>query len=87
MYIIMAGSLFDSLFGPIDKSYCVWFYFLSVYFYIFFILAIIMFIMTALSTKKNDWKLYYYMFVVCAGHFLLYFQNRLMHSMCVGKFA
>lgn len=83
----MNNSLTDSLFGPIDKSYCAYFYYLSIFFYIYFLIIVFLYIFLAFTSRKADWNLFYYMLLACTTNFILYFQNRLLYSMCVGKFA
>jgi hypothetical protein len=73
----------DILFGPLSKQYCVYFYFLSIFGFILLAVFIISSIMVGLSKRKG---LDYYMQVVgiSLGYAIFYFQNRLLHSMCVG---
>jgi hypothetical protein len=73
----------DTLFGPLSKQYCVYFYFLSIFGFILLAVFIISSIFVGLSKRKG---LDYYMQVVgiALGYAIFYFQNRLLHSMCVG---
>jgi hypothetical protein len=73
----------DTLFGPLSKQYCVYFYFLSIFGFILLAIFIISSILVGLSKRKG---LDYYMQVVgiALGYAIFYFQNRLLHSMCVG---
>jgi hypothetical protein len=73
----------DTLFGPLSKQYCVYFYFLSIFGFILLAVFIISSIFVGLSKRKG---LDYYMQVVgiALGYGIFYFQNRLLHSMCVG---
>lgn len=73
----------DTLFGPLSKQYCVYFYFLSIFGFILLAIFIVSSIMVGLSKRKG---LDYYMQVVgiALGYAIFYFQNRLLHSMCVG---
>ena len=73
----------DTLFGPLSKQYCVYFYFLSIFGFILLAIFLISSIMVGLSKRKG---LDYYMQVVgiSLGYAIFYFQNRLLHSMCVG---
>lgn len=78
------SDIFDYLFGPLSKEYCVWFYFLSVLGFVllaFFLLSSIYF---GLSKRKGI-EFYLGLFSVAIGYAIFYFQNRLLHSMCVGK--
>uniref|UniRef100_A0A6C0DN89 Uncharacterized protein n=1 Tax=viral metagenome TaxID=1070528 RepID=A0A6C0DN89_9ZZZZ len=73
----------DTLFGPLSKQYCVYFYFLSIFGFILLAVFLISSIVVGLSKRKG---LDYYMQVVgiALGYAIFYFQNRLLHSMCVG---
>ena len=74
----------DTLFGPLSKQYCVYFYFLSIFGFILLAVFIISSIFVGLSKRKG---VDYYMQVVgiALGYAIFYFQNRLLHSMCVGS--
>jgi len=74
--------MMDMLFGPMDKIYCLWFLYLSMFGYVLFIIALLTFIFMAI-TRPRGFKFYFQMFLVCLGYFVFYFQNRLLHSMCV----
>jgi len=76
------NDLVYQLFGPMSKSYCDWFFYLSVIGFVYFVLAVILFLVLALTKKRNS-KFYFQMFMICLGYFLFfYFQNRLLYSMC-----
>ena len=72
----------DNLFSPLDKKYCVWFYFLEVFSYILFIIAMIGGIIYGIKNKKSS-EYYVTVFAACLSYFIMYFQNRLFYSMCV----
>jgi hypothetical protein len=73
----------DTLFGPLSKQYCVYFYFLSIFGFILLAVFLVSSIFIGLSKRKG---IEYYMQVVgiALGYAIFYFQNRLLHSMCVG---
>ena len=74
----------DYLFGPIGKEYCMYFYFLSVFAYILFIMALVSVMMMAMKGKvKNMLNA----FIVVFQPFLLYFVNRIFYSICVNSLA
>lgn len=76
------NNLTEMLFSPLSKEYCVLFYGYAVLSYIWFILILILSIVYGIKNKKGMW--YYF---VCAtsglAYFLIYFQYRLLYSMCV----
>jgi len=79
----MAGVM-DSLFGPLGREYCIWFYFLSVLAFISLLLFLLPALWRGISTKKDIW---YFLGVLTVSftYGLIYFQNRLLYSMCSGS--
>ena len=73
----------NQLFGPVSKSYCDWFYYLSIVGFVYFVASVILFILLLMYNKKKGSKVYINMLMVVLGYFLFfYFQNRLLYSMC-----
>lgn len=68
------------LFGPLPQQYCLYFYFLSVIGYVLMILALGFGIFSYFSNKK--FVGFGQLFMIVAGYFIIYFQNRLLYSMC-----
>ena len=77
----MNDDLVNQLFGPMSKFYCNYFFYLSVFWFIFFMIGLVSFLFLAL-TKKRSGNFYLQMFMGCLGYFIFYFQNRLLYSMC-----
>lgn len=77
-------SLNDQLFGPLGKNFCLYYYFLSV---IGFVLLVFIAISTLYIgiTKRKDGAFYLQMFMISFVYIMLYFQNRLLHSMCINS--
>lgn len=73
----------NTLFGPMDKFYCLWFFYLSVFGFVLFSIAFLIFLYMAITQRRTS-GFYFQMFMVCLGYFVFYFQNRLLHSMCMG---
>ena len=76
-------NMLDTLFGPLDKRFCNYFYILSV----IGMAMLLIFAVSALLvgiTKRKGFEYYMQMFTVVIGYGLFYFQNRLLHSMCAG---
>ena len=80
----MSSAWINYLFGPLDKSYCVYFYILSILFFISFIISLIT---VHIYLYKNYRKLNYSIistgFISFFNLLLLYFVNRLLHTMCI----
>lgn len=73
-----------TLFGPLGRDYCVWFYFLSILSFISFLFYIIPGII--LGMQKREGLKYYFSVAFLSSVFLInYFQNRLLHTMCMGS--
>ena len=76
-------NLADTLFGPLGKDYCIYFYYLSVIGFILLTLLVLSTLATGI-TKRKGIEFYLQMLSVAIGYLIFYFQNRLLHSMCVG---
>lgn len=75
-------NVMEDLFSPLSKKYCVWFYYLAVISYIFFIVGILGAVIYGVKHNKSL-GYYFTAFVASLGYFVMYFQNRLLFSMCV----
>ena len=71
----------DTLFGPLSKEYCVWFYFLSIFGFIMLAFFLISSIMYGI-TKNKGVDFYMNTIAISVSYLIFYFQNRLLHSMC-----
>ena len=76
------NNLLNQIFGPLDASYCNYFYYMSIFFF-----AILCFTMFNLARKLFSGKNVNVQecVIVLLQPFLLYFINRLYFSMCVGS--
>lgn len=77
----MSKSFNETVFGPLSKKYCMYFYYLSVLGYILFILAILSALYLFMTTKQSMAFLVQMLFA-SLGYGIFYFQNRLLYSMC-----
>jgi hypothetical protein len=75
-------NMIQLLFGPLDASYCNYFYYMSIFFF-----AILCFTAFNLAKKVFSGKkvAVQEMVIVLLQPFLLYFINRLYFSMCAGS--
>ena len=80
----MENATMQNLFGPLSKQYCLYFYALSV---IFLVLTVIVILSTLFIgiTKRKDASFFFFGLLGAASYGIIYFQNRLLHSMCVGS--
>jgi hypothetical protein len=76
-------NLADTLFGPLGKDYCIYFYYLSVIGIILLTLLVASTLAVGI-TKRMGIGFYLQMLTVAVGYLIFYFQNRLLYSMCVG---
>jgi len=76
---------FSSLFfGPLTKDACVYFYFLTLLFFFILIITIFSGILIVIKKRKEiNFKLALQGVALFCNVFLLYFVNRLLHTMCV----
>ena len=81
----MSDSLMDSLYGPLNSKYCIYFYILSVIGFVLLIIAMLSSLFIGI-TKQKDGIFYGEMFMICMTYGLIYFHNRLLFSMCNGSF-
>lgn len=75
------NELMNTLFGPLDKDYCLYFYYLSIFGFIFLTLSFLTMVRLAV-TRKRGATFYVNSLMVLLGYGIFYFQNRLLHSMC-----
>jgi|694.fasta_scaffold02705_14 hypothetical protein len=71
-----------SIFGPLTKEYCIWFYLLSVVGFVLLVLLLVSGLFIGLSKGKNT-EYYYYLLMGSLAYGIFYFQNRLLYSMCI----
>ena len=73
----------ENFFSPLDKRYCNYFYFLTIFSFIIlvYILSVILYTLF-MSNDKNKSNMIYNMFLSFLTVFITYFQNRLFYSMC-----
>jgi len=71
----------EYLFSPLDKSYCIYFYYVSIVFFVFFLLSCCAVLKNLLSKKKP--MSFSTIYIILSQPLLMYFINRLYYSMCV----
>jgi len=74
----------NTYFGPLGEEYCVYFYALSIFFGITFVLSVIS-VVTYMVThmSKIDIKFLMNTVFLLLNSFLAYLANRLLHTMCM----
>lgn len=76
-------NLMDTLFGPLGKEYCIYFYYLSIMGMFLLTLLLASTLITGIL-KRKGFDFYLQLLSVAIGYFIFYFQNRILYSMCVG---
>ena len=78
----MYNTDFGGLFGPLDRKYCSYFYFLSVFAFILMIFSIV-----SLIFLLGDFQRHRYVIMNTISSAIMlgiaYFSNRLLYTMCV----
>ena len=69
----------DQLFGPLDVTYCNYFYVISVFGFVAFFMAALNLVFKLVNKKKMGAM----ELSMCVQGGLMYFLNRLLYSMCV----
>ena len=80
----MENSTMQNLFGPLTKQYCLYFYLLSVISMVFVVVVLMTMLFIGIS-KRKGMEFYVSMLFGAATYGVFYFQNRLLHTMCVGS--
>ena len=70
-----------NVYGPLSKDYCIWFYLLSMLGFIMLVLTIVASLYFGIISKKGP-EYYIAMLVFSLNYAIMYFQNRLLWSMC-----
>ena len=79
------ADLNDYLFGPLDKKYCAYFYYLSVIGYILMLVVLVSLVAMLLMDKKTDIKMVMGSIYLILLYFLVYFQSRLLNTVCMSS--
>jgi hypothetical protein len=80
----MTPTINDQLFGPLDRKYCLYFYYLSIFNLILLVFLVIS-SLYIIMTSKNSGVFGFQMIFAVLTYAIFYFQNRLMYSMCVNS--
>jgi hypothetical protein len=80
----MNGEFIDNVFGPLDSRFCDWFFILSVLGFVMLVVLLVSALFVGLSKRKGV-EFYMQTFSIAVGYAIFYFQNRLLHTMCVSS--
>ena len=80
----MSSSFMNAYFGPLSREYCAYFYVLSIFFGIVFVIVLLSIVgFIAMNYKKVNGMYMMNSVLVLVNLFIVYFANRLLHTMCV----
>ena len=80
----MDTNIQQTFFSPLGKQYCMYFYILSVIGLVFVFIVLLSGLIIGI-TKKKGFEFYLSAIIGSLGYAILYFQNRLLYSMCIGS--
>ena len=72
------------LFGPLSKNWCLYFYFLSVIWYVVFLISVF-FLIRYFFEKNMKGNIAFGMFAYSLTVFIMYFEKRILHGMCINS--
>jgi hypothetical protein len=82
-------NFMNEYFGPLSKEYCVYFYYLSIFFFLMYVITLIGAIAFIIKNYKDFAKINLSFIInlvmVLINMLLSYFVNRLLHTMCVNS--
>lgn len=74
----------ETVYGPLGQEYCMYFYFLEIYFFVSLVLFLGFNLYNGI-VKRKPAGFYFSKLIMASVIFLMYFQNRLLYSMCARK--
>ena len=82
---IQSSPIYDpfGLFGPLGKSYCIYFYVIAVLCFIAFLLTLVTLAGELMHYNKST-KLYHTVFISLVN-FVLYLEARILYNMCLNS--
>jgi|TARA_B100000902_G_C26961185_1_gene740591 hypothetical protein len=78
------ADIMETLFGPLDRKFCDYFWLLSVLGFVLLAVLLISSLLVGISKNKGS-DFYFQTISIALGYAIFYFQNRLLHSMCTGS--
>jgi hypothetical protein len=78
------ADIMETLFGPLDRKFCDYFWLLSVLGFVLLAILLISSLLVGIS-KNKGMDFYLQTISIALGYAIFYFQNRLLHSMCSGS--
>jgi hypothetical protein len=79
------SDLTDRFFGPLGKEWCMYYFAILVFVFIFFVLSIISAVIGIVNLKKFTFNEVYLLSVPVIMNLVLYLQSRIIYSICVSS--
>jgi len=80
------SDIMNNLFGPLGKDYCIYFYALSIIFFVTFTTTLFAIIMVVVQKPKTiDGKFIFKSALIILYTLIPYLVNRLLYTMCVNS--
>ena len=80
------SDFMNNYFGPLSKDYCMYFYFMSIFFFIIMLLGLVG-IVSAMILKPKQINMMFFInaAMLLMNSVLTYFVNRLLYTMCANS--
>ena len=76
----------NAYFGPLSRDYCLYFYFMTIFFFVMIILGVIGLISAIVyKPKKFDMVFIMHSVMLMINAILAYYVNRLLNTMCMNS--
>jgi len=75
----------NTFFSPLGKEWCLYYFFILVFVFIVSLLAVIASLIEVINLKKKTFSSVLMTLLPILTYAILYFQSRLIYSMCVGS--
>lgn len=80
------SQFIDNYFGPLGKEYCLYFYFMSMFFFVLIIISILGMLFDIMKKPKNvDINKMVISVMLLFNAIIAYFVNRLLNTMCINS--
>jgi len=75
----------NTLFSPLGKEWCLYYFFILVFVFIVSLIAVFSSLMEVINLKKKSFSSIIVTLLPIVTYAILYFQSRLIYSICLGS--
>jgi hypothetical protein len=79
------GDLMTTFFSPLGKEWCLYYFFILVFVFIVSILAVFTSLIEVINLKKKTFSSVFMTLLPILTYAIIYFQSRLIYSICIGS--